>query len=227
MHWQIGNIEMTRRAGLVPFSLDISSNKLQDLEPISPNHGYAHSQSQGGSAARPLQPATNPHSAVNPAAYTDQAARETQVAPSTRLYLTNHPTTATNPTLAAPQPTPSPSAAVQAEKPHECSFCAHCFKNKREARRHRNSAHIQQHSWSCSVLTGYGQAFYDSTARPGTADVCGYCGKEFLRSVENQGVANASEQGWKERIGHPQELRKFGRCNLSKKFYRADSFRMH
>ncbi|KAK4038924.1 hypothetical protein C8A01DRAFT_17021 [Parachaetomium inaequale] len=49
MHWQLGEIEMARRAGVVPFSLNMTSNEPQGpmMQRISPTRGHAHSQSQG------------------------------------------------------------------------------------------------------------------------------------------------------------------------------------
>ncbi|KAK4102612.1 hypothetical protein N658DRAFT_423546, partial [Parathielavia hyrcaniae] len=47
MHWQLGEIEMARRAGVVPFSLNIASNEPQGQQRISPTRGHTHSQSQG------------------------------------------------------------------------------------------------------------------------------------------------------------------------------------
>ncbi|KAK3898207.1 hypothetical protein C8A05DRAFT_38211, partial [Staphylotrichum tortipilum] len=49
MHWQLGEIDMARRAGVVPFSLNMTSNEPQGppLHRISPTRGHAHSQSQG------------------------------------------------------------------------------------------------------------------------------------------------------------------------------------
>ncbi|KAH6848362.1 hypothetical protein B0I37DRAFT_162463 [Chaetomium sp. MPI-CAGE-AT-0009] len=50
MHWQLGEAEMARRAGVVPFSLNVASNEPQGsmAQRISPTRGgHAHSQSQG------------------------------------------------------------------------------------------------------------------------------------------------------------------------------------
>jgi hypothetical protein len=51
MHWQLGEIDMARRAGVVPFSLNMTSNEPQGPQAqqprISPTRGHAHSQSQG------------------------------------------------------------------------------------------------------------------------------------------------------------------------------------
>lgn len=117
--------------------------------------------------------------------------------------------------------------AHEAEKQYECSFCGNRFKNKNEAERHQNSLHVRRHSWSCSALTGYERAFHDSTARPGEADVCGYCGEEFPRSGQSQGVACVTDQDLEDRVRHLQDVHKFRECNSSKKFYRADHFRQH
>jgi predicted SprT family Zn-dependent metalloprotease len=127
-------------------------------------------------------------------------------------------------------------SAHEAEKQYECSFCGNRFKNKNEAERHQNSLHVRRHSWSCSALTHYDRAFHDSTNRPGEADTCGYCGDEFPRSGRgpgngalNGGIVprHATDEDWEERIRHLQEKHKFGECNSSKKFYRADHFRQH
>ncbi|KAL2257999.1 hypothetical protein VTK26DRAFT_8858 [Humicola hyalothermophila] len=115
----------------------------------------------------------------------------------------------------------------EAEKQYECSFCGNRFKNKNEAERHQNSLHVRRHSWSCAALTGYERAFHDSTARPGEADVCGYCGEEFPRTGQIQGAVCVSEQDWEERVRHLQDVHKFRECNSNKKFYRADHFRQH
>ncbi|KAK4135576.1 hypothetical protein BT67DRAFT_376521, partial [Trichocladium antarcticum] len=50
MHWQLGEMDMARRAGVVPFSLNIAANEPQGLQRLSsPSRGggHAHSQSQG------------------------------------------------------------------------------------------------------------------------------------------------------------------------------------
>ncbi|KAI1506355.1 hypothetical protein F5X99DRAFT_462 [Biscogniauxia marginata] len=120
-------------------------------------------------------------------------------------------------------------SAHEAEKQYECSFCGNRFKNKNEAERHQNSLHVRRHSWSCSALliSGYDRAFHDSTSRPGEADICGYCGEEFMRSGGNGRSRRPTEQDWDDRLRHLQEVHKFRECNSSKKFYRADHFRQH
>ncbi|KAL2270633.1 hypothetical protein VTJ83DRAFT_4 [Remersonia thermophila] len=118
--------------------------------------------------------------------------------------------------------------AHEAEKQYECSFCGNRFKNKNEAERHQNSLHVRRHSWSCAALKNYDRAFHESTARPGEADVCGYCGEEFLRTGRSQdGTPSISELDMEGRIRHLQDAHKFGECNPTKKFYRADHFRQH
>lgn len=54
MHWQLGETDMARRAGVVPFSLNMTSNEPQGpSQRLSPSrgqahgHGHGHSQSQG------------------------------------------------------------------------------------------------------------------------------------------------------------------------------------
>jgi len=103
------------------------------------------------------------------------------------------------------------------EKQYGCQYCSNRFKNKNEAERHQNSLHLRKHSWSCASLAGnYEAAFHQSTHRPNFADVCGYCGKEFPLPAH-----------WGHRVEHLTQEHKFGECNQSKKFYRADHFRQH
>ncbi|KAI6335372.1 hypothetical protein MCOR07_003395 [Pyricularia oryzae] len=111
----------------------------------------------------------------------------------------------------------------EAEKQYTCLYCGNRFKNKNEMERHQNSLHLRKHSWSCSALSGWDRAFHESTASPGQADVCGYCGKEFSRSSAD----GATEADWEERMKHLTDAHKFRECNSSKKFYRADHFRQH
>lgn len=115
-----------------------------------------------------------------------------------------------------------------------CQYCHNRFKNKNEAERHQNSLHLRKHSWSCSLLTTFEMAFhptpnataaanshlaapYNSTyASPTISDTCGYCGSEFPNPPD-----------WDARIEHLNNVHKFGECNQSKKFFRADHFRQH
>ncbi|KAL8825233.1 MAG: hypothetical protein Q9170_007874 [Blastenia crenularia] len=123
--------------------------------------------------------------------------------------------------------------AHASEKQYACNFCHNRFKNKNEAERHQNSLHVRRHSWSCATLAGnYEAAFHPSTAIPpqspsqpppptdtiAATDVCGYCGKEFT---------NEPQPDWNDRIAHLNNTHKFGECNQSKKFFRADHFRQH
>lgn len=125
------------------------------------------------------------------------------------------------------------SRAHQSEKQYVCNFCHNRFKNKNEAERHQNSLHVRRHSWSCSTLAGnYERAFHPATNIPpqnpnqpppptdivASADICGYCGKEFT---------NEPQPDWNDRIAHLNNTHKFGECNQSKKFFRADHFRQH
>jgi len=103
------------------------------------------------------------------------------------------------------------------EKQYSCQYCNNRFKNKNEAERHQNSLHLRKHSWSCAVLAGnYQAAFHSSQQHPSQADICGYCGKDFPVPAQ-----------WERRIEHLTTEHKFGECNQSKKFYRADHFRQH
>ncbi|KAL8649641.1 MAG: hypothetical protein Q9210_004282 [Variospora velana] len=121
----------------------------------------------------------------------------------------------------------------ESEKQYVCSYCHTRFKNKNEAERHQNSLHVRRHSWSCSTLANtYERAFHPATAMTpqnanqpppptdaiATADICGYCGKEFT---------NEPQPDWNDRIAHLTNTHKFGECNQSKKFFRADHFRQH
>ena len=139
------------------------------------------------------------------------------------------------------------------EKQYFCQFCHNRFKNKNEAERHQNSLHLRRHSWSCAALQSLEDAFHptmNSTipststgSTPGTpqqqplqqqqqqqpqqqignngrlpsnSDTCGYCGQEFPNPPD-----------WGTRVDHLNHQHKFGECNQSKKFYRADHFRQH
>lgn len=125
--------------------------------------------------------------------------------------------------------------AHTSEKQWTCRFCDNRFKNKNEAERHQNSLHLRSHSWSCATLANtYERAFHPpSTITPNLnnpnsqlsasnelshVDICGYCGKEF---------SNIPQPDWEDRIGHLTNVHKFGECNQSKKFFRADHFRQH
>jgi hypothetical protein len=109
------------------------------------------------------------------------------------------------------------------EKTFKCAFCHSRFKNKNEVERHENSLHFQHQSWSCAAISGHEAAFHPSTSpesqtpnRP-SGDVCGYCGKEFSNFPRD---LNA-------RIEHLTIVHKFGECNQTKKFFRADHFQQH
>ncbi|KAL4927187.1 putative C2H2 finger domain protein [Aspergillus undulatus] len=109
------------------------------------------------------------------------------------------------------------------EKQYSCLYCNNRFKNKNEAERHQNSLHLRRHSWSCAALPGYQAAFHPSptSAAPGSSashDSCGYCGEEF---------PNFPQPDWDQRFEHLTAVHKFGECNNSKKFFRADHFRQH
>jgi hypothetical protein len=115
------------------------------------------------------------------------------------------------------------------EKQYKCQYCKNSFKNKNEAERHQNTVHLRRHSWSCAALSDYSAAFHNSPTRPTEADVCGYCGTEFLRT--NPTLHNVDpELALKHRdvmIHHLTNIHKFKECSLEKKFFRADHFRQH
>lgn len=114
--------------------------------------------------------------------------------------------------------------AHEMEKQYTCQFCSNRFKNKNEAERHQNSLHLRRHSWSCAALRGFQAAFHASgtvtaqTSNGPSHDTCGYCGDEF---------PNFPQPDWDQRFDHVTNVHKFGECNHSKKFYRADHFRQH
>ncbi|KAI2605530.1 hypothetical protein GGR54DRAFT_633490 [Hypoxylon sp. NC1633] len=120
-------------------------------------------------------------------------------------------------------------SAHEAEKRYECSVCGNRFKSKNEADRHHNSLHVRRHAWSCSNIlsVGYTNVFQESISQPGVADTCGYCGEDFARNGGGSMHRQANDSDWEERLSHVREVHKFGECNRSKKFYRADHFRQH
>ncbi|KAF2721443.1 hypothetical protein K431DRAFT_303428 [Polychaeton citri CBS 116435] len=103
----------------------------------------------------------------------------------------------------------------ESEKQYTCAYCSNRFKNKNEAERHQNSLHLRRHSWSCAALSSVEAAFQPAPSGNGT-DACGYCGEEF-----------PSPASWAARHDHLNHVHKFGECNQTKKFYRADHFRQH
>ncbi|KAJ9651942.1 hypothetical protein H2198_008805 [Neophaeococcomyces mojaviensis] len=110
--------------------------------------------------------------------------------------------------------------AHENEKQYTCAYCNNRFKNKNEAERHQNSLHVRRQSWSCSAVATYQAAFHPSafsSPRNSATDSCGFCGEEFASHPTN----------WDERIDHLTNVHKFGECNSTKKFYRADHFRQH
>ncbi|KAI1475629.1 hypothetical protein K445DRAFT_274342 [Daldinia sp. EC12] len=118
--------------------------------------------------------------------------------------------------------------AHKAEKRYQCSFCGARFKSKNEAERHESSLHVRRHAWACSNMlsVGYMNVFQESGNGLGISDTCGYCGEDFPRNGEGV-LMYANEQDWEERLIHVKEVHKFGECNSTKHFYRADHFRQH
>ena len=106
------------------------------------------------------------------------------------------------------------------EKQYTCQYCPNRFKNKNEAERHQNSLHLRRHSWSCAALVNARDVFHLSASPTGSGpppDACGYCGKEF----------SSDPVDWVARTEHLNHFHRFGECNQTKKFYRADHFRQH
>lgn len=106
--------------------------------------------------------------------------------------------------------------AHHSEKQYTCAYCPNRFKNKNEAERHQNSLHLRRHSWSCATLPTVNDIFHTSHGNDGTTDACGFCGEEFPNPPD-----------WDQRRVHVSHVHKFGECNQTKKFFRADHFRQH
>lgn len=123
-------------------------------------------------------------------------------------------------------------SAHQQQKQLQCVHCKARFKNKNDAKRHLDSLHLRRRSWSCAVLAVYGAVFHVSTTHA-ESDTCGFCGVDFVRtgslpaSQSKSPVTIPSVHDWEIRITHLQEAHKFGECNGTKKFFRADHFRQH
>ncbi|KAI0192339.1 hypothetical protein EV127DRAFT_406866 [Xylaria flabelliformis] len=120
-------------------------------------------------------------------------------------------------------------SAHEREKQYECSYCGNRFKTKNEAERHQNSLHIRRQSWACSELheAGYIHAFRSSLTAAGDSTICCYCGAEISEASAGDDRNLLAEGIWDARLRHLKDAHKFGECNTSKKFYRADHFRQH
>ncbi|KAI0452932.1 hypothetical protein F5B21DRAFT_481595 [Xylaria acuta] len=121
-------------------------------------------------------------------------------------------------------------SAHEREKQYECSYCGNRFKTKNEAERHQNSLHVRRQSWSCSELlgAGYVHTFYRSSAQADDNTTCCYCGIIKIGETSARDDGNLPAEGiWDARLRHLKDAHKFGECNTSKKFYRADHFRQH
>ncbi|KAK4207018.1 MYB DNA-binding domain-containing protein [Rhypophila decipiens] len=59
MHWQLGEVDMARRAGVVPFSLTPAAGEPPGIHRSSPSRGHGHSHSQG-SLPRDIQGIPSP-----------------------------------------------------------------------------------------------------------------------------------------------------------------------
>ncbi|TRX92277.1 hypothetical protein FHL15_006892 [Xylaria flabelliformis] len=120
-------------------------------------------------------------------------------------------------------------SAHEREKQYECSYCGNRFKTKNEAERHQNSLHIRRQSWACSELheAGYTHAFRSSLTAAGDNTICCYCGAEISEASARDDGNLLAGGIWDVRLRHLKDAHKFGECNTSKKFYRADHFRQH
>jgi hypothetical protein len=106
------------------------------------------------------------------------------------------------------------------KKSYKCAFCDNRFGNKNEATRHQKSLHLRRQSWFCVAISGYEAAFAlltSQTSNKPLNDTCDYCGEEFSNFPRD---LNA-------RMEHVTNIHKFGECNQTKKFFRADHFRQH
>jgi hypothetical protein len=176
---------------------------------------------------RPVASSPDRHPAIGPPPHP----RSTTRRPSPPISITIH---LHHPPLVRP-PLTLAHSHHQSEKQYNCAYCSNRFKNKNEAERHQNSLHLRLHSWSCATLDrAYESVFHPCTAvsphanpHHGTAgqpaafaqyDICGYCGLEF---------PNHPAPDWVARSQHLTNVHKFGECNQSKKFFRADHFRQH
>ncbi|KAL8935371.1 MAG: hypothetical protein Q9216_005460 [Gyalolechia sp. 2 TL-2023] len=134
-------------------------------------------------------------------------------------YITSHPSPQSSLSHSHPHPPsekPSPAASrkISSDTP--------------TPRKQNNPPSLQAAMYFCN----YERAFHPSTAIPppspnqppppvdavAPVDICGYCGKEF---------SNEPQPDWNDRIAHLTNTHKFGECNQSKKFFRADHFRQH
>ncbi|MCJ1383061.1 hypothetical protein MMC17_006174 [Xylographa soralifera] len=108
----------------------------------------------------------------------------------------------------------------QNEKQYVCQYCHNRFKNKNEAERHQNSLHLRRHSWSCATLDrDYQAAFHPCNAIPPNTNA--------NHAPPQQPGMPAEFDDWVVRSNHLTTTHKFGECNQSKKFFRADHFRQH
>ncbi|KAK4244262.1 hypothetical protein C7999DRAFT_17459 [Corynascus novoguineensis] len=112
----------------------------------------------------------------------------------------------------------------EAEKPHPCTQCKKRFKSPTEAERHLNAIHLKADFWSCQALEDPLLAYHTQTYQGITWDVCGFCGGEFVRKDNGEGVAAVDRA---ELIAHVESVHRIGDCDRNKKFYRADNFRQH
>jgi hypothetical protein len=99
---------------------------------------------------------------------------------------------------------------------HHCQYCSTDFKNKNELKRHESSQHSRQYWWLCAALANIHAVFHPTSTHPGALDLCGYCGNEF-----------ANPPDWHARSKHLYKVHRFGECQQTKKFFRADHFRQH
>ena len=81
----------------------------------------------------------------------------------------------------------------------------------------RKQSYTAQNMAVCA-LDGHTVAFGPSTAGSREMVDCGYCGKEF---------PNLPQPDWNARKYHLDSVHVFGRCDETKKFYRADHFKQH
>ena len=134
----------------------------------------------------------------------------------------------------------------QNKKPHICAFCGRRFSRMNEAERHITTIHLRPFSWSCRRLVTPLLAFQRVSDGTESYAVCGFCGKQFRRPVNEEAAsagtgggggggltaAAATEQGdyadESQLVAHVEVDHKLHDCKASaKKFYREDMFGQH
>ncbi|CAK7275245.1 hypothetical protein SEPCBS119000_006596 [Sporothrix epigloea] len=128
--------------------------------------------------------------------------------------------------------TPDELKIHQNKKPHICAFCGRRFSRMNEAERHITTIHLRPYSWSCRRLATPLSAFQRVSDGTESYDVCGFCGKQFRRSIDEVTNSNTIQFGGStdqaQLLAHIEVDHKLHDCKASaKKFYREDMFGQH